>query len=126
MKRPVVRFCLDAYFAGIGELNGIADEIDQDLRQAAAITMTGRQFESNLDFESELFVSRQRLQRAAEGLGNTLDAVTGQFEHDLAGLDLGQMEHVIDHPEQVPAVGLKPFEYAEHLLRRLTICAVRH
>ena len=40
--------------------------------------------------------------------------------------DLGQIEHVVDKPEQVPAVGLKAFEYAKHLLGRLAVSAVRH
>src|SRR6516164_4633116 len=54
------------------------------------------------------------------------NAVVGEFEHQLAGLDLGQIEHVIDQTEQMFSVGLKPFEYAEHLLGWLTISAVRH
>jgi hypothetical protein len=44
----------------------------------------------------------------------------------LAGLDLGEIQHVIDQPEQVLAVALKPFEYAKHLFRRLTVSAIRH
>jgi hypothetical protein len=38
----------------------------------------------------------------------------------LAGLDLGQIEHVIDESEQMLAVGLKTVEDAQHLLGRLT------
>ena len=48
------------------------------------------------------------------------------FEYELASLDLGQVKHVIDESEQVLAVGLKPFEYAKHILGRLAISAVRH
>ena len=44
----------------------------------------------------------------------------------MAGFDLGQIEHVIDEAEQMLAVGLQAFEYAEHLLRWLAIRAVRH
>jgi signal transduction histidine kinase len=33
-----VRFGLDGDFTGIGELDGVADKIDQNLRQAAAIS----------------------------------------------------------------------------------------
>ena len=42
MERAVVRFGLDGDFAGVSELNRIADEIDQDLRQAAAVTVAWR------------------------------------------------------------------------------------
>src|SRR5262249_46826736 len=75
---------------------------------------------------ASLFVGRQRLQCAADGLGDVLNAVIGKLENQLAGLDLGQIEHVIDQSEQVLAVGLKPFEYAEHLFGWLTVSAVRH
>src|SRR6516162_10098977 len=104
MKRPVLRFCLDSDFAGIGELDGIADEIDKDLRQAASVAVARRQFGSHLDLERELLVGCQRLKRAADGLGNILNAVLGKLEYELAGLDLGQIEHVIDESEQMLAV----------------------
>src|SRR6516162_1155906 len=84
------------------------------------------QFRGHLDFEGQLFVSRQRFQRAANGLGNVLNAVIRKFEFELAGLDLGKIEHVIDESEQMLTVGLKPFEYANHLLGWLTVSAVRH
>src|SRR6516164_1067358 len=116
MERAVVRFGLYGDFARIGELNGIADEIDQNLRQAAAVTVARRQVRSQLELERELFVGRQRLKRAADRLGNVLNRVIGQFEDELTGFDLGEVQHVIDESEQVSAIGLKAFEYAEHLL----------
>jgi hypothetical protein len=42
-------------------------------------------------------------------LGNVLNAVIGKFENQLAGLDLGQIEDVIDESEQVLTVGLKAY-----------------
>src|SRR6516164_3836191 len=126
MERAVVRFGLYGDLARIRKLNGVADKIDQNLRQAAAISMTRRQFAGKLKLECELLVSRERLQRAADSLGDVLNAVIGKFENQLAGLDLGQIKHVIDQAKQVLAVRLKPFEYAKHLLRRLAISAVRH
>ena len=73
----IIRFGLDRHFASIGELNRVADEIDQNLRQAAAVTVARRSVGSELQLERELLVGRQRLQRAADGLGNILDAVIG-------------------------------------------------
>src|SRR6516165_2981436 len=126
MKRPVVRFGLDGNFARISELDGVPNKIDQNLRQSSAVTMAWWQFRGHLDFEGQLFVSRQRLQRAANGLGNVLNAVIRKFEFELTGLDLRKIKHVIDESEQVLAVGLKSFEYAKHLLGRLAVSAVRH
>src|SRR6516165_4522673 len=125
MKRPVVRFGLDGDFADISELDGIADEIDQDLRQAAAVAMARGQLRSHFNFERQLLVSSQRFKRAADSLSNILNAVIGQFEHKLACLDLGQIEHVVDESEQVFAIGLKALEDAQHLLGWLAVSAVR-
>src|SRR5262249_39622563 len=55
-----------------------------------------------------------------------LNGIIGEFEDELAGLDLGKVEHVIDETKQVLAVGLKAFEYAKHLLGWLTVSAVSH
>jgi hypothetical protein len=115
MKRAVVRFSLNSHLAGVRELYGVADEIDQNLRQAPSVTAPRGQLRSHLDFEHELFVGCERLERAADGLGNVLNAVIGEFEFQLTGLDLGEVEHVIHEPKQVLAVGLKTLEDAEHL-----------
>src|SRR5262249_12140059 len=107
MKRSVVRFGLDGDFARIGELDRVADQIDQHLRQAPAVTVARWQVGSKLELERKLLVRCQRLQRAANGLGNVLYGVVGQLKDELAGLDLREIEHIIDQSEQVPAVGLK-------------------
>src|SRR6516164_3769955 len=126
MERAVVSFSLDGDFAGVGELNGVANEVDQDLGQAAAVTVARRQVGRKFKLERELFVGRQRLQRAADGLGDVLNAVIGEFKFELTGLDLREIKHVIDESKQVLAVGLKAFEYAKHLLGRLAVSAVSH
>src|SRR6516162_6582736 len=101
MERAIVRVSPDGDLARISELDGVANKIDQNLRQSSAVTMAWWQFRGHLDFEGQLFVSRQRLQRAANGLGNVLNAVIRKFEFKLTGLDLGEIEHVIDESEQV-------------------------
>ena len=42
MECAIVRLGLDGHFAGIGELDGVANEIDQHLGQAAAVTVARR------------------------------------------------------------------------------------
>src|SRR6516225_4610202 len=121
MKRPVVRFGLDGNFARISELDGVANKIDQNLSQSSAVTMAWWQFRGHLDFEGQLFVSRQRLQRAADGLRDVLNAVIGKFEFELASLDLGQIQHIVDESKQVLTVSLKSLEDAQHLLGRFTV-----
>src|SRR6516225_9298516 len=110
MERAILRIRFDGHFACVGELNRIADEVDQDLRQAPSVAAARRQIGSKLELKRELLVGRQRLQRAANRLGNVLNGIIGQFEHKLACLDLGQIEHVIDQSEQVFAIGLETLE----------------
>src|SRR5215469_4727947 len=126
MKRAIVRFSLNSDLASVRELDGVANEIDQDLRQAPSITAARGQLRSYLHFKHELFVGCQGLKRAADVLGNVLNAVVGEFEFQLTSLDLGQVEHIIDETQQVLAVGLKAFEYAQHLFGRLAVSAIRH
>src|SRR5262249_52099782 len=122
----IVCLGFDGNFAGIGELNSVADEINQDLRQTATVATSGRQFGRHLDLERKLFVCCQRLQCAADGLGNVLNGIIGEFEFKLASFDLRQIEHVIDESEQMPAIGFKALEYAEHLLGWLPVSGIRH
>src|SRR5215831_11007737 len=126
MERAVISFGLNSDLARIGELDGVADQIDQDLGQAATVTVPWRQFAGKLKLECELLVGRQRLQRAADRLRNVLNAVVGEFEDELASLDLGEIKHVIDESEQMLAVGLKALEDAHHLFGWLPVSAVRH
>src|SRR5262245_15882142 len=121
MKRAVVCLSPNSHLAGVRELDGVANEIDQDLRQTPSVTAARGQLRCHLDFECELFVGCQRLKRAADSLSNVLNGVIGQFEHQLPGLDLGEIEHVVDESEEVLAVRLQTFEYAEHLLGWLTV-----
>src|SRR6516165_1640184 len=119
MERAILGIRFDGHFACVGELNGVADKIDQNLRQAATVSVARRQIGSKLELKRELLVGGQRLKRAADGLGDVLNAVVGEFEHELTGLDLGEIEHVINEPKQVPTIGLKTLEDAQHLLRRI-------
>ena len=89
MECAIVRISLDGHFTGVGELDGVADKINEDLGQAPPVAVARGQLRSDLDFEPEFLVGRQRLQRAADGLRDVLNAVIGKFEFELASLDLG-------------------------------------
>ena len=87
--------------------------------------MTGGQFGSHLDLEGEFLVGGQGLKRAADGLGNILKGVIGELKHELASLDLRQIEHVIDQAEQMFAIALQPFQYAQHFFMAGRRCRPR-
>ena len=87
--------------AGLGELDGVAQEIEQDLLQAQRIAAhafghAGR------DIGGELQALGGGLRR--QGLGHALDQLDGgefdAFEVEAAGLDLGEVEDVVDDPQQ--------------------------
>ena len=81
---------------------------------------------ADLGRELEFLVGRQRFDRAVDCLGNVLQGVIGEVEHELARFDLGQIEHIIDQPQQVLAVALKPLQHPHHPLRWLAIGAIGH
>jgi hypothetical protein len=56
VERAIGRGRLDDHFARIGELDGIADEIDQDLRQTPPVAAARGQLRSDLDLEPELLI----------------------------------------------------------------------
>jgi hypothetical protein len=58
-----------------------------NLRQATTVAVPWRQPSRHLDLKRQLFVGGQWLQCAANGLRNVLNAVIGQFENELPGLD---------------------------------------
>ena len=118
VERAVGGGDLDRHFAGIGELDRVADQIEQNLRQAALVAAARRQVGRHIDLEGELLLRRQRLDRAVDVLDDILERVVGERKRELAGLDLGQIEHVVDQAEQVLAVALDPLEHRLHLLRR--------
>ena len=102
----------DATSPCVGELDGIADQVEQHLRDAALVAVAVRQVRRHLDLEGELLLGRQRFDGAEHTVHDVLDRVVGERERELPGLDLGQVEHVVDQAEQMPAVALHALEQA--------------
>ena len=88
----------------IGELDRVADEIEQHLGEAALVAVRRRQVGRHLDLERELLLGGERLDRAEHAVHHVLDRIVGERERELAGLDLRQVEHVVDQAEQMLAV----------------------
>ncbi len=86
--------------------------------------MARRQVLRHLDLERNVFFGGERLHRAEHPVHDVLERIIGERERELAGLDLGQVEHVVDQAEQVLAVALDPLEHVAHLLGRFAVDAV--
>src|SRR5207244_2013313 len=68
----------DRHFTGIGELDGVADQVEQDLRDAAFVAAAGWQISWNVDLHRELLFGRQRLHRVEYALHHLLERIVGQ------------------------------------------------
>ena len=111
---------IDEDLAGWGELDGVADQVDDDLAQTAGISHevlgnVGR----DVECEFQILFGRA----AGHDLERVCEAVAeiegNDFEVELAGLDLGKIENVveqshqrfgraIDHVHVVQLLGVEP------------------
>ena len=125
MIRPHV-VALIADLALVGELDGVADEVEQHLREAALVAMADGQIWGHVDRQGELLSGCERLDRSKDGLDHVLERVVRKIERQLTGLDFGQVEHVIDQAEEMLAVGLQAVEHLAHLVRRLSVDVIEN
>ena len=101
------RLDADDHFALLGELDRVADEIEQDLPEPSGIADQGVG-DVRLDLADQL----QPFLVGAEGQGaqrlpqDAPQREPGVVELELAGLDLGEVEQVVDHVEQGIGRGL--------------------
>ena len=91
--------------AGVGELDGVADEVEQHLGEAPLVAGPSGRSVGDVGVSASLLVLRERLgARDAPSAPRRRHRVVVERERELAGLDLRQVEHVVDEPEQVLAV----------------------
>ena len=88
---------------GGGEFDGVAQEIEQDLSQPARIAAQGgRHVRGDGGAQGQPFLAGGQF-HGPEGLGHQGARIeVAAFEDEFAGLDLGKVEDVVDHAEQVP------------------------
>jgi len=93
----------DGDAAAGGELEGVADQVDEDLAQAAAVELGDDRGRRGAQLEHVAAGARERLQ----GLGDLArDLLGGEAlapEVELGGLDAREVEDVVDEAEQVLA-----------------------
>src|SRR6202011_1581792 len=61
-----------------------------------------------------------------DGLDDALERIIREREGELTGLDLGQVKHVVDQAQEMPAIALHAIEHAARLLRHLAVDAVEN
>src|SRR5215831_7727211 len=103
----------DAHCTGVRKLDCVAYKIEQHLRQPLFITQANWKRLVHGCRKRELLVLRERLGGRAHRLDHALYRVFGHVEGELAGFDLGDVEHRIDETQQVLAVGTDTGERIE-------------
>ena len=92
---------LDAAF--VGELAGVAQQVEKALLELGAVGVKRAERRRTDDFETVRVRRRQRLDDRAHLLDQTGEIDLFEIEVHLAGLDLRQIEDVVDQAEEMPA-----------------------
>jgi hypothetical protein len=79
----------NAHLAVIGELDGVAHEIEQDLGDAPLVALAERHLVGHFHLQRQLLGRRQRFRCRHDGQDDVLHRVLLEAEHELAGFDLG-------------------------------------
>src|SRR5262249_60880595 len=93
-----------------GEFPGIAEQIEQDLPQPHRVPRRGAELISGFDDEPILVLLRELPRRADDLIDERRQIHRLGAELELAGLDLREVEHLIDKAEQVRAGAVHAIE----------------
>ena len=106
--------------AVLGELDGVAGVIQQRLPQPRRVAAQARRHVGHVDLHAQALLGGRRRDQRAHLLEQPGQLEIGGLELDPPGLDLGQVEHVVDDRQQVLA-RIVDHVQAVHLQRRCTV-----
>src|SRR5215813_14159774 len=110
----------------VGELDGVADQIEQYLGEALFITEAKGQGLRDISAENKLLVLGKRLGGRAYSFNHALDRVLGHVQSELAGLDLGDVEDGVDQAQEVLTVGTDAGERVNRFLAEWFVETLLH
>ena len=110
----------------VGELEGIAEQVTENLQDALAVGFQ-RDGDVGVDVEVEvdLLLGRHRLEGRLELLRDVRERNVGRVDLDLAGLDLRQVEHLVDQVEEVRACAVDRLRVLDLLRIEVRLLVVR-
>jgi len=103
------------------ELDGVGNEVQQHLLELACVRLDVAG-SSDSGLEADLFLRHQRLRDVAHLLGDLRDRHLLKAKLHLAGLDLGEVEDVVDQPEQMLSARMDLLQEAQ--LRLLLVLPI--
>ena len=90
----------DTHLAGVGELDGVADEVEKHLGKALFVAQANRQLLGNLGLECELLSLCQRLGRRPHRLDHSLDGVLAEAQAECPDSILAMSSTVLISPSR--------------------------
>ncbi len=85
----------------VSELHGVAAEVQQDLPDAPGVALDGgRQIRIDLQCDFQALRVRLHGQQTSHVFERVAQVHVGGFQFELAGLDLGEVQNVVDHGQQ--------------------------
>ena len=105
-----VRLHLDPNLSRIGELDRIANKIKQSLSEPAFVSTRRRQARGNSNCQTQLLFSGEGFDGNINTVNQFLYGIVGQRKSKLPGFYLGEIEDIVDEPEQMSAVPLDAFD----------------
>ena len=91
---------VQCHAAALGELHRVAGEVDQDLAQVVGVAQQcGRDFRHDRHHELHALGRGLRGNDARRAVDQSMQVEGGAFEVQLAGLDLGEVEHLLYEAE---------------------------
>jgi hypothetical protein len=119
----MVAYCAGMHFhrAGVSELDGVADDIQQHLGQTPLISITDRKIRRDDSFEFNAFGLSQDAGRGNDRFHKPLQRVLIEGQAELAGFDLGDIEHIVDQTKQMFSVLLHPSHDLQRLVRQSAV-----
>ncbi|MNJ38136.1 hypothetical protein D3C77_329770 [compost metagenome] len=110
----------------LGEFHGIGQQVLENLLQALAVGVQGcRNLWLNAHAKAQLLVAGQRLEQALQAFGQTCYMGGFRAHFEFAGLDLGDVEYVVDQVEQVIACRIDRLGKLDLLLAEVVLRVLR-
>ena len=91
----------DHLAAFLGELDGVGEQVEQDLLQPPRIGDDRRQLGRERSSEHDARALGQRLQAADAILDDLRHFDRGEIQLELAGLDLGDVEQIVEQRQRI-------------------------
>jgi hypothetical protein len=104
VEAAVDRLGSHAHLASVGELDGVANEIEQHLREALFVAEANGQGFGNFGLERQLLVLSERLGGRAHRLDDAFQRILGNVEGELARLDFSYIKDRVDEAQEVLAI----------------------